>query len=86
MSGVINVAQLVGVIASFFVIDRLGRRPLLLLGSFGMLCTLVIVSVLVAKFNGQWDEHRPEAWAGIAMLILYVSAYPILGAIFSPSK
>lgn len=72
MSGVVNLAQLVGVLISFFVIDRLGRRPLLLFGSVGMTATLIIVAILTAKYNGNWAEHRAAGWAGIAMLVLYM--------------
>ncbi|KDN52636.1 putative MFS monosaccharide transporter [Tilletiaria anomala UBC 951] len=77
MSGVVNLAQLVGVMISFVVIDRLGRRPLLLGGSAGMTATLVIVAALVAKFNGQWASHSAEGWAGVAMLCLYMVVFGI---------
>lgn len=37
MSGVMNVCQLVGVVISFLIMDKLGRRMLLLAGSIAML-------------------------------------------------
>jgi MFS family permease len=47
MSGVMNILQMVAVIAAFFVFDRIGRRPLLLIGSVGMCASHVIVAIMI---------------------------------------
>ncbi|KUI66197.1 High-affinity glucose transporter [Cytospora mali] len=76
-SGIINVAQLAGVIISFFLIDRLGRRPLLVLGSIGMTVCMVIVGVLVKLFGSSWSTHQPEAKCALAFLNLYMAVFGV---------
>lgn len=72
MSGVMNVLQLVGVTASFFVIDRVGRKPVLMSGSVLMALPLFIVGILTARFHDDWPAHQGAAWAGVSMIFLYM--------------
>ncbi|ROV96154.1 hypothetical protein VSDG_05064 [Cytospora chrysosperma] len=76
-SGIINVAQLAGVVISFFLIDRLGRKPLLILGSIGMTVCMVIVGVLVKLFGTSWSTHQPEAKCALAFLNLYMAVFGV---------
>jgi hypothetical protein len=62
MSGVLNCTQLAGVMTSLWTMDRIGRRPLLL-------------SVLVGKFSYDWQSHRPEGWASVASLLIFMLAF-----------
>ncbi|OTA38589.1 hypothetical protein BTJ68_01358 [Hortaea werneckii EXF-2000] len=75
MSGVVNIAQLVGVTSSIWTMDAFGRRPLLLSGSTVMCLSHLIIAVLVGKFSDNWPAHRAEGWASVAMLILYMVAF-----------
>lgn len=76
-SGIINVTQLVGVIFSFFLIDRLGRKPLLIIGAVGMTICMVIVAVLTKLFGSTWSTHQPEAKCALAFLNLYMVVFGI---------
>lgn len=40
-----------------FLIDRLGRKTMLLTGSTIMFVTMVSVGVIVAKFRHDWASH-----------------------------
>ncbi|TGO64258.1 hypothetical protein BCON_0008g01060 [Botryotinia convoluta] len=51
MSGVLNICQLVGVGSSLFTMDRYGRRPLLIIGSFFMTISHVMIAVMVCLNN-----------------------------------
>lgn len=75
MSGVLNCVQLVGVASSLWTMDRIGRRPLLLWGSLVMFLSHLIISVLVAKFSYDWPSFRPEGWASVAMLLVYMLGF-----------
>jgi MFS family permease len=81
MSGVLNITQLVGVSTSLYTMDRLGRRPLLLAGSLIMFLAHLIIAVLVGKYSMNWSAHRPEGWASVAMLLVYMLAF---GASWGP--
>jgi hypothetical protein len=75
MSGVLNCVQLVGVSSSLWTMDRIGRRPLLLWGSAVMFISHLIISVLVGKFSHDWPSYRPEGWASVAMLLVFMLAF-----------
>lgn len=81
MSGVLNVTQLIGVSTSIYTMDRFGRRPLLLWGSFFMAISHIIIAVLVGKFSSDWPNHRAEGWTGVAFLLFYMLAF---GASWGP--
>jgi hypothetical protein len=75
MSGVLNCVQLVGVASSLWTMDRIGRRPLLLWGSLVMFISHLIISILVGKFSHDWPSYRPEGWASVAMLLVYMLGF-----------
>jgi MFS family permease len=75
MSGVLNCVQLVGVASSLWTMDRIGRRPLLLWGSAVMFISHLIISVLVGKYSHDWPSYRPEGWASVAMLLVFMLGF-----------
>ncbi|KAA8644203.1 hypothetical protein EYZ11_004674 [Aspergillus tanneri] len=81
MSGILNVTQLVGVAATVWTMDSIGRRPSLLWGAFFMAISHIIISVLVGLFSENWPAHRPQGWASVAMLLFYMLAF---GASWGP--
>lgn len=81
MSGVLNCTQLVGVASSLYTMDRVGRRPLLLVGSVVMFLSHLIIAVLVGKFSHDWPSYRPEGWASVTMLLVYMLGF---GASWGP--
>lgn len=76
-AGINNLCQLAGVFLSFFLIDRLGRKPLMIGGSFAMCACMLIVGVLTAKFGDEWPSHKAEAKAAVAFLNLYMVSFGI---------
>ena len=81
MSGVLNVTQLVGVITSLWTMDRFGRRPLLLWGSFFMTLSHLIIAILVGEFSSDWSSHRAAGWVSVAFLLFYMLSF---GASWGP--
>ncbi|EGG07997.1 uncharacterized protein MELLADRAFT_85306 [Melampsora larici-populina 98AG31] len=75
MSGIMNVCQLLGVSMSFLIMDKLGRRPLLLAGSVAMLACHAIVAILVGKYSGNWAEHQQAGWAGVTFIFIYMISF-----------
>ena len=61
--------------------DTLGRRFLLIGGSSIMTAAHLIIAVLVGLYGQSWPEHRPEGWASVAMLLVYMLAF---GASWGP--
>ena len=83
MSGVLNVTQLVGVTTSLWTMDRFGRRPLLLWGSFFMTLSHLIIAILVGKFSNDWPGHRAAGWVSVAFLLFYMLSF---GASWGPVR
>ncbi|RDW58359.1 hypothetical protein BP5796_12289 [Coleophoma crateriformis] len=81
MSGVLNITQMVGVLSSLWTLDRFGRRTILLWGSIGMFIPHAIIAILVGKFSSDWPSHRPEGWASVAFLLVYMISF---GASWGP--
>ncbi|TID14218.1 putative MFS monosaccharide transporter [Venturia nashicola] len=81
LSGVLNIAQLVGVSTSLWTMDRFGRRPLLLWGSVVMCFSHVIIAALVGQFSSNWPAHRGPGWTSVAFLFVYMVAF---GASWGP--
>ncbi|KAH8655463.1 quinate permease [Xylariales sp. PMI_506] len=69
ITGVINVCT---TIPAIMIIDKVGRKPLLMVGSFGMLSTLVIVGVVASQFQSDWASHAAGGWAAVVMIWLYI--------------
>ncbi|OAP62541.1 hypothetical protein AYL99_01768 [Fonsecaea erecta] len=55
--------------------DRLGRRPLLLLGSVVMTISHIIIAVLVWLYFDSWNGHKDKGWVAVAFLFLYMLAF-----------
>ncbi|EPQ50331.1 MFS monosaccharide transporter [Gloeophyllum trabeum ATCC 11539] len=75
MGGIMNVCQLVGVTPSFLLLDRVGRRSLLLWGSVGMTICHIIVAVLVGIYTGKWEDNRDKGWVGVAFIFVYMVVF-----------
>ncbi|KAF5553680.1 sugar inositol transporter [Fusarium mexicanum] len=81
LSGVLNVCQVVACIWSLWGMDRFGRRKLLLGGGVCMFLSHFIISVLVGKFSGRWDENKAAGWASVAFLLFFMLTF---GATWGP--
>ena len=69
--GAVNVAMTV---LSLFLIDRLGRRPLLLIGLVGMVVSLVIVGI---AFSFGESLGGGLKWASVAGIFVYIAAFAV---------
>lgn len=54
------------------VIDKFGRKPMLLGGSLVMLVSMVIVGVIVAKFQHDWPNHVAAGWTAVGEYRTYI--------------
>lgn len=80
LSGALNVMQVVAVVICFFIIDRVGRRPLAIWGAVGMFIVYVIIAALVGVYGPNW-ENASAGWVCAAFAFLYMLSY---GVSYSP--
>lgn len=81
LSGIFNVLQLVAVAICFFIIDKVGRRPLAIFGGFAACIPYAIIAILSGLFDSSWITHKAEGWAAVAMAFLFIMIY---GLTYSP--
>ncbi|KAM0750592.1 putative hexose transport-related protein [Meredithblackwellia eburnea MCA 4105] len=77
MSGVLNIVQMVATCSAFFVLDKAGRKPPLLIGSFANSICHIVVAVLIAKFSSDWAAHAGQAWAAVGFLFAFMFFFGI---------
>lgn len=59
-------------IPAVMYIDRLGRKPVLVVGAIGMASCHFIIAAIFGQNEHQWDTHKAAGWAAVAMVWLFV--------------
>ncbi|GKT41602.1 high-affinity glucose transporter [Colletotrichum spaethianum] len=77
MSGIFNVLQLVAVCACFLIIDKVGRRPLAILGGIGGGTAWGIMAILTGIYSKDWAANPSAGWGAVAMAFIFVILYGI---------
>lgn len=63
------------------IIDKVGRKPMLYVGSVVMWISMVLAGIIVAKFQHDWVTHAAAGWTAVAFIWVYVGAF---GATWGP--
>ncbi|RKL46043.1 hypothetical protein BFJ72_g2952 [Fusarium proliferatum] len=80
-TGVTGVVFFVFTLPAMAIIDKVGRKPMLYVGSIVMLISMVLAGIIVAKFQHDWETHSAAGWVAVAFIWLYVGAF---GATWGP--
>ena len=81
LSGVFNCLQIVAVVICFCIIDKVGRRPLAIIGGFGSAACYLVIAVLSGVYEKDWANHVAAGWACVAMAFAFIMVY---GVSYSP--
>ncbi|KAI2604083.1 general substrate transporter [Hypoxylon fragiforme] len=71
-TGVVGIVMFLATIPAVLYIDRVGRKPILIIGALGMATCHIIIAVIVAKNASQWATQQAAGWAAVAMVWLFV--------------
>ncbi|KAJ9270163.1 hypothetical protein DTO212C5_3657 [Paecilomyces variotii] len=71
-TGVVGIAMFLATIPAVMYIDRLGRKPVLVVGAIGMASCHFIIAAIFGQNEHQWDTHKAAGWAAVAMVWLFV--------------
>lgn len=81
LAGVFNIIQMVAAFVCFFVIEKVGRRPLAIWGGVGTCAAYIIIAVLSGLYSQSWPEHAAAGWGCVAMAFFFIWVY---GLSYSP--
>ena len=80
-TGVTGVVFIVSTVPAMLIIDKVGRKPMLIVGSIVMCVSMVITGIIVAKFQHDWPGHAAAGWTAVALIWVYIAAF---GATWGP--
>ncbi|KAL2060309.1 hypothetical protein VTL71DRAFT_9704 [Oculimacula yallundae] len=70
-TGVYGIVNCLSTIPAVLLIDRLGRRPLLMCGAAGTCISLVIVGAIIGAYGDELADNKVAGWAGVAFIYIY---------------
>lgn len=70
-TGVYGIVNTLSTLPALFLIDKVGRRPLLMCGAVGTFISLVIVGGIIGGYGSSLSENKSAGWAGIAFIYIY---------------
>ncbi|KAK6076506.1 D-xylose-proton symporter (hexose transporter) [Seiridium cupressi] len=70
-TGVYGIVNTLSTLPALFLIDKVGRRPLLMCGAAATFISLVIVGGIVGGYGASLSSHSSAGWAGIAFVYIY---------------
>jgi MFS family permease len=70
-TGVYGIVNTLSTLPALFLIDKVGRRPLLMCGALGTFVSLVIVAGVVGGLGPTLVSHKAAGWVGIAFVYVY---------------
>jgi MFS family permease len=57
------------------LLDVIGRKTALMVASVVMACCMIIVAVITACFQDDWENHTAEGWVSVAFIYIFIANF-----------
>ncbi|KAK9459714.1 general substrate transporter [Lipomyces oligophaga] len=74
-TGVIGIINVLFSFVPFFLLDKIGRRPILIIGGVGMAISQIIVATIYACYDNKWDTNKSAGWACAVFIWVYIANF-----------
>jgi MFS family permease len=64
-TGVVGIVMFIATIPAVMYVDKLGRRPVLIVGAIGMASCHLIIAGISGAFEDNWASHSGAGWAAV---------------------
>lgn len=74
-TGVIGIINFVMTIPTVLFLDMFGRKPMLMVASCMMFCSMLIIAVIVGMFSSDWPAHTREGWVAVVFVYIFIANF-----------
>lgn len=71
-TGVVGVVEFLATIPAVLLVDKVGRKKILITGAIGMAVCHFIVAGIIASYTNKWGDNRAAGWAAVVFVWIYV--------------
>ncbi|KAK9464622.1 general substrate transporter [Lipomyces arxii] len=71
-TGVIGVVNVIATIPAIHIVDRFGRRFILMAGALAMSCSHFIIGTLYALYENSYSEHSVAGWVSASFIWFFI--------------
>lgn len=70
-TGVYGIVNMLATLPAIFLVDSMGRRPMLISGAAGCLICVAVVSSIITMYGKDWSVHVVAARIAIVFIFIY---------------
>ncbi|CAO3615047.1 unnamed protein product [Mucor fragilis] len=71
-TGVVGIINFVFTFPTVFLLDIVGRKTALMVAALAMASCMIIVAVITALFQDDWENHQREGWVSVAFIYIFI--------------
>ncbi|KAG2229946.1 general substrate transporter [Thamnidium elegans] len=74
-TGVVGIINFVMTFPAVIYLDVLGRKSALMVASVIMAICMVVVAIITALFQDDWENHTAEGWVSVAFIYIFIACF-----------